>query len=163
MAYDSILSDVIDAIISLMTGSTGTGRVMPTAKFRHFDSPPDRVGAIAANGAVHPFALSLQGIGSVPDVPSNVSGDYVYASHVIRMTVLYATKPQHAVDLERDMADDTFRIRRVLGWPPNWCITTGWVGCDFLADATEEIGTDDKPEVVAHHFDLQVQLRELHT
>jgi len=159
----SVLSSILEEIPNVLDGSSGSGRTMPAGRFRFFETGNlESVKALAASGKTQPYVMSVVSLGDAPDLPANVSGDYVYSSHIVRLSVLYALRPNNPLELEQTISNDEFQLRRVLEWPDNWADVDGWCGTTVIDETTEEVG-DERIEVVAHHLDLLVQHRELHT
>ena len=158
----SIVAGILQHIVDLLEGSEGSTRTVPTGTFHHIDFSHEDVGALGAAGPSRPFDLRI--IGSVDDgsLPAFVSGDFVQDAHQIRLSVVYSMRPQAALAMEKSIANDSYFIRRSLEWPENWCLISGWTGCEITGVSTEEISEGDTIQIVVVHYDLTIGIREKH-
>jgi hypothetical protein len=160
------LSSTLQGIIDIMEGSAGVGRTIPVNEFRYLESIRDgEESKLAPTGETRPFMIADLGPADAQDNPGYVSGDYVWDSSVVRVTVLYYVLENQPLELEQTMADHRKMIRRAMEWPRNWGeVQDGWCGCEVVGIDKEAvtIGEGDKEDLLFVHYDLQVQTREKH-
>jgi hypothetical protein len=160
----SELTGVLLGMKDLLEGKEGVGRTIPQNTFRHYNVKDGDEAMLNPAGKVRPFLLSVVGPAEAQDNPGNVSGDYVWGAHTIRLSILYFVQDNQAFELDLTMADHEKRIRQVLEWPRNFHLFEGWCGCEIANGAVEEVslGENDSVDLLIRHYDILVQTRELH-
>ena len=159
----AIQSNILDGIIALVQGTTGSGRTVTAALFKHREESLEEVGPQAAAKTPRPFELTDYAGTESLDTPSNVSGSEVYGAAEVLLRVGYAGKPTKQHTTRKAILDQERTLRRALEWPPNWVITSGWVGCVVGDSAIEDISEDDDFQHLALEIPLTIDWRDNRT
>lgn len=155
-----IQSNILDGIVNLIQGSTGSGRTITSGKFKHRPESLEEVGVQAAAEEPRPFELAQYAGTEALDTPSNVSGSHVYGAAEIMLRVGYAGQPTKQHTTRKTILDDERTIRRALEWPPNWVITSGWVGCRVGDSSINDITEDEGFQHLALEIPVTIEWRD---
>lgn len=158
----SAVSNIIDAIVDLMTGKTGaTDCKVPSGRFRYSDIVVEATGANAASGRPYPFNVRDPELTDGEYSPGDVtSGSYMRRSHTVEIAVAYGNRPQQQRDLQKIIQDDEELLERVLTWEPNIALTDGWTGCEVVSSVTGDAGESESPQMRILYLELEVSHRE---
>ena len=126
----SVLSSVIDAIKSLLEGSSGTNNIIASNTFRWL---PDQDSFTAAHCGRNPrpFTIEVKEDAPVDGYPPFLAGSYNYQGKRIDVQVFYADTPFDALTLEKTIADNRVTILNCLLDPINFSATNGWCNVDI--------------------------------
>jgi len=148
-------------VVAILEGTaTDVDRGIDEGIFRLVQTRPDRVGAQAAAGRARPFTLFVEADAEGPDMPANVSGDYVLGSEFLKLTVLYSHRPNNMHDLHETIAGDTYLIRRALGWPLAWAEVNGWCGTEIMDRGFDDFGPGETQDLLGNQYTIRIDYRE---
>lgn len=157
----AVISNVLDQIVSLVNGSTGSTRTCTAGDFEHVTFPVLESGARMVGDNYRPYNIVYEGRRKDDITPSNVSGNRRYSTHEIRLIMGYGAMPQQQLALTKTITDDQYTIRHCLEWPHNWTAVSGWCGCTIEdTQITEETDSSGNPEYYISELTLTVIVRE---
>jgi hypothetical protein len=161
----AVVDDIATLIVSLLEGSAGSGRVIPSGRFEHIpETELEQVGAQRLSSRPRPFEIVDLGQDDDGAQPRNLAGSHVYGAQRLVIRAGYAAKKQKVHSLRLEMSKDYYEIRRVLLWAPNRYTVSPWHGTEVLSGsgAISPMASNENEEALALAVSLIVSYREDH-